>query len=62
MRLGGKEYDTLEDGSLRQRRQFDNERTPFDRLAATLNVFPERRDALLALRSKTNPRQLRREV
>lgn len=62
MRLCGKEYDTLEDGSLRQRRQFDNARSPFDRLAATPNVFPERKDALLALRSKTNPRQLRREI
>ena len=62
MRLCSKEYQTLEDGSLRLRRQFDDARTPYDRLAATQSLSPERKEALLALRSKTNPRQLRREI
>jgi len=62
MRICSKEYQTLEDGSLRLRRQFDEARTPYDRLVATPSIFLERKDALLALRSKTNPRQLRREI
>ncbi len=62
MRLCGKEHQPLEDGSLRLRRQFDDARTPYDRLAATPSIFPERKDALLALYRKTNPRQLRREI
>ena len=62
MRLRSKEYQTLEDGSLRLRRRFDDARTPYDRLAATPSLFLERKDALLALRRETNPRQLRREI
>ncbi len=37
-------------------------RTPYAHLAATPSIFPERRDALAALLSQTNPRQLRREI
>ncbi len=62
MRLCSKEYQTLDDGSLRLRRSFDEARTPYDRLAATPTLSPERKEALCALRSKTNPRQLRREI
>ena len=62
MRLRSKEYQTLEDGSLRLRRRFDDARTPYDRLAATPSLFLERKDALLALRRETNLRQLRREI
>ncbi|HOG47361.1 MAG TPA: integrase [Anaerolineae bacterium] len=62
MRLRGKEYQTLDDGSLRLRRRFDDARTPYARLAATPSVFSERKGALIALHSSTNPRQLRREI
>ncbi|HOG46782.1 MAG TPA: integrase [Anaerolineae bacterium] len=62
MRLRRKEYQTLDDGSLRLRRSFDDARTPYARLAATPSIFPERKDALIALHSQTNPRQLRREI
>lgn len=62
MRLCGKEYHTLDDGSLRLRRQFDDARTPYDRLATTPSIFSERKDALITLRHDTNPRQLRREI
>ncbi len=62
MRLAGKEYQTLDDGSLRLRRQFDAARTPFDRLAATPQISQERKDALITLRNTLNPRRLRQEI
>jgi len=62
MRLCGKEYRTLEDGSLRLHRHFDSARTPFDRLAPTPIFSLERKDALATLRRSLNPRHLRREI
>ncbi len=62
MRLGSKEHQTLDDGSLRLRRRFDQARTPFDRLAATPLISSERKDALTILRRDLNPRHLRREI
>ena len=62
MRLCGKEYRTLNDGSLRLHRQFDAARTPFDRLAVTPQIPLERKDALIALRDSLNPRRLREEI
>ena len=62
MRLQRKEYRTLEDGSVRLRRRFDVTRTPLDRLIATEQVPPDRKEALLALRDSLNPRRLRQEI
>ncbi len=62
MRLCAKEYLTLEDGSLRLRREYDRARTPFDRLAATAQIALERKDALTSLRSTLNPRRLRQQI
>jgi len=62
MRLQQKEYRTLEDGSVRLRRRFDVARTPLDRLIATEQVPPDRKEALLALRDSLNPRRLRQEI
>ena len=62
MCLRAKEYQPLGDGSLRLRRQFDAARTPFDRLAATPQLFLEKMDALITLRNTINPRRLRQEI
>jgi IS30 family transposase len=62
MRLQQKEYRTLEDGSVRLHRRFDVARTPLDRLIATEQVPPDRKEALLALRDSLNPRRLRQEI
>ncbi len=53
----------LEDGQpSRVIRRHDQARTPFDRLCATDSILPEHRERLEALRDRTNPRQLRREI
>ncbi len=46
----------------RLRRRWDAAQTPFDRLCATGVVAPERQAELEALRARTNPRALRRQV
>jgi IS30 family transposase len=62
MRLTEKEY-LRKDGRLpRLIRRYDKARTPFDRLCATNAMCQERRTQLEALRSRTNPRQLRKEI
>jgi hypothetical protein len=43
-------------------RRHDTARTPFDRLCQTDAILPEHRRQLEALRARTNPRQLRREI
>lgn len=62
MRLCGKEYQTLDDGSLRLRREYDRAQTPFDRLAATVQIALESKDALTSLRNTLNPRRLRQQI
>jgi hypothetical protein len=62
MHLAEKEV-ILEDGlSSRVVRRHDQARTPFVRLCATDAIWPKHRDQLDALRDRTNPRQLRREI
>jgi hypothetical protein len=46
----------------RMQRKFDQARTPFDRLCATGIVPSQVQPQLEALRTRTNPRQLRREI
>ena len=46
----------------RVRRKWDQAQTPFERLAATGALSPQRRADLEALRDRTNPRALRREI
>lgn len=46
----------------RVRRRWDEAKTPFERLAATGVLAPERQAELEALRDRTNPRALRREI
>jgi hypothetical protein len=43
-------------------RRHDTARTPFDRLCKTDAILPEHKRELEALRARTNPRQLRREI
>lgn len=61
MRLCGKEYRSLDDGSLRLRRTYDKAQTPFDRLVAT-KIALERKDDLISLRNSLNPRRLRQQI
>jgi hypothetical protein len=51
-----------EDGKTRVIRRYDQPRTPFDRLCEIDALEPEVRKELEALRDRTNPRQLRREI
>jgi hypothetical protein len=46
----------------RLRRRWDDAQPPFDRLCATKALAPERHAELEALRARTNPRALRREI
>jgi hypothetical protein len=62
MRLTEKTLQTNDDGTTRFKRRFDDAQTPLDRLLATSVVEAPRREALLALRRQTNPRQLRQAI
>jgi hypothetical protein len=62
MRLTEKTLQTTDDGTTRFTRRFDDAQTPLDRLLATSVVDAPRREALLALRRQTNPRQLRQAI
>ena len=60
MRL--KEKIVVEGSSTRLKRRYDQARTPFDRLCETEAITQECQEQLKALRERTNPRQLRREI
>jgi hypothetical protein len=62
MRLTEKRLQTNDDGTTRFTRQFDQAQTPLDRVLATTVVEATQRAALLALRQRTNPRQLRQAI
>jgi transposase InsO family protein len=62
MRLTEKTLHTNDDGTTRFKRRFDDAQTPLDRLLATSVVEAPHRQALLALRRQTNPRQLRQTI
>jgi len=51
-----------DDQPARVERRYDQARTPFDRLCATMAITQERREQLEALRNQTNPRHLRQEI
>jgi hypothetical protein len=62
MRLTEKVCFREEGHPTRVTRRYDLARTPFDRLRATTAISQEQRQLLEALRHRTNPRQLRREI
>jgi hypothetical protein len=62
MHLREKEVIRHLDGPPSVVRRHDTARTPFDRLCETDAILPEHRQQLEALRARTNPRQLRREI
>ncbi len=62
MRLTEKTLETNDDGTTRVKRRFDDAQTPLDRLLATTVVEAQQREALLAVRRQTNPRQLRHTI
>ena len=62
MRLEKKEIDTDAQGRRRVRRRYGDARTPFDRLCATKVLKAEQQQRLAAMRKRTNPRQLIREI
>jgi len=62
MRLEEKLILALPDGRRRVRRRYDRAQTPFDRLCATDALPAVARHQLEALRSVTNPRQLRQQI
>jgi len=62
MRLNHKEMVLQEGGSYRLRHQYDLACTPLERLCATGAVSQEKKEALLELRARTNPRRLRVEI
>lgn len=62
MRLEKKEIVTDAQGRRRIRRCHDEAQTPFDRLCSTKVLKPEHQERLVALRKRTNPRQLIREI
>lgn len=62
MRLCEKSSSKREDGTLSVKRRYDQARTPFDRLCASMAIPSERRTELERLRDCTNPRQLRQEI
>jgi hypothetical protein len=63
MRLAEKIFiPATEDRPARIKRQYDQARTPFDRLCETDALSEEERQRLETLRERTNPRTLRQEV
>ena len=62
MRQQEKQIVTDEHGRRHVRRSHDQARTPFDRLCKTGVLAPERRQFLVKLRDRTNPRELRKEI
>ena len=62
MRLAEKTVLWDDSGAVRVRRRHDQARTPFDRLCATSAIAEDKKDQLQALRRRTNPRQLRKEI
>lgn len=62
MRLTEKTVIHQEGQNRRVKRRYDRARTPFDRLCLTEAIAPKRREELEALRRRTNPRQLRRQI
>jgi hypothetical protein len=62
MRLTEKAWIREEGQPARAKRRYDKARTPFHRLCETGAISQEQRQQLEALRHKTNPRQLRREI
>lgn len=62
MRLVEKQPVLKKDGTYRIRPRYDTAKTPFERLCATAAISLETREQLTALRERTNPRQLRKEI
>ncbi len=63
MHLAEKTVVPSSDGSTRQiKRRYDQAKTPFDRLCTTGVLSQEQQEYLAALRDRTNPRQLRKEI
>ncbi len=63
MRLQSKTVIGTVPGQLTQvKRSYDSAQTPFDRLCATTAITRSERLRLQALRDRTNPRQLRRQI
>jgi hypothetical protein len=62
MRLVEKRMVSQGDGKQRLQRRHDRARTPYERLCETGVLSPEKQLKLDALRERTNPRQLRREI
>ncbi len=62
MHLAAKTAVPAADGEVRYRRRFDQPATPFDRWCAGGAQSSDTLEALLDLRQRTNPRQLRRQI
>lgn len=62
MRLEEKTVVRAEDQSPHLKRRFDQAQSPFERLTATGVLSEPQEEALRALRSQTNPRQLRQAI
>lgn len=62
MRLCNKRYETAQDGSQRIIHEYDQARTPFQRLAVSGVLSPGIFRELEALRLRTNPRRLRQQI
>lgn len=62
MRLLEKEPALKKDGTYRVKHRHDTAKTPFERLWATDAISQEAKEQLAALRERTNPRQLRKEI
>jgi transposase InsO family protein len=62
MRLKEKQALVQADGTYKVKHRYDIAQTPFERLCATEAISQETKVKLTALRDRTNPRQLRREI
>lgn len=62
LRLSEKEVIPQEGGAYRVRYRHGLAHTPFDRLCALGAISQEKKEALLQLRARTNPRRLRAEI
>ena len=62
MRLEEKQILPQVNGTYRVKHKYDRAQAPFERLCETNNISEETKERLRAIRDRTNPRQLRKEI
>jgi len=62
MRLQEKQPLQQANSAYRVKHRYDIAKTPFERLCATTAISQETKERLIALKERTNPRQLRKEI